>query len=128
MFACDHYDLKPDRLCLAKGIAGGLPLGAVMCSARVAPATGEHGTTFGENALRCAAALATIEEMIERRLDLFAAKLGDQLRSRLRAANLSIVRDVRGLGLMTGVELKSKVKPFLTTLLNNGVIALPGRP
>jgi acetylornithine/LysW-gamma-L-lysine aminotransferase len=125
MFACDHFDLRPDILCLAKGIAGGLPLGAVMCSQRVAPATGKHGTTFGGNALCCAAALATLDELTDRRLDQQAARLGDELRNCLRDADLPIVREVRGLGLMTGVELKSKVQPILAALLAKGLIALP---
>jgi len=125
MFACDHYELRPDILCLAKGIAGGLPLGAVLCGPRVAPAVGKHGTTFGGNALCCAAALATIDELVERRLDLRAAELGERLRDRLRGANHPAIREVRGLGLMTGVETKVRVQPILATALEHGLIALP---
>lgn len=125
MFACDHYDLRPDILCLAKGIAGGLPLGAVLCSERIAPAVGKHGTTFGGNALCCAAALATIDVMIERRLDLRAAELGERLRDRLRSAAHPAVREIRGLGLMTGIELKIRSQPVLAAAIERGLIALP---
>lgn len=125
MFACQHFDLRPDILCLAKGIAGGLPMGAVLCSDRVAPAAGKHGSTCGGNPLCCAAALAAIEEYTERHLDQRAKHLGRLWLDRLRASDLGAVREIRGLGLIVGIELKQKAKPVLEALQANGVLALP---
>jgi len=125
MFACMHHDLQPDIMCLAKSIAGGLPMGAVLCGPKIADMVGKHGSTFGGNPLCCAAALAAIGYMLDERLDLAAAEKGEYLLSALRELELSRIRDVRGLGLMIGIELREKVKPILLALLELGIIALP---
>lgn len=124
-FASEHYGLRADLMCVAKGMGGGLPIGAVLCAERIPPAIGQHGSTFGGNPLCCAAALAAIEEFAERKLAERAARLGEQLMSRIRAAELAAVREVRGLGLMIGVELKHKSKPAIEALQADGVLALP---
>ena len=125
MFACEHFGLEPDILCLAKAMAGGLPMGAVLCSDKVTPPVGRHGSTFGGNPLACAASLAAIDAMVEERLDLAAAEKGAYLRERLEASDLPKVRELRQLGLMIGIELKEKSQPYLVRLMERGVLALP---
>jgi acetylornithine/LysW-gamma-L-lysine aminotransferase len=125
MFACEHYDLQPDLMCLAKAIAGGLPMGAVLIGERVGELPKKsHGSTFGGNPLACAAALATIEYSESEGLPQRAAELGARLMDGLRAIPSPLVREVRGLGLMVGVELKRKAAPYLAGLAERGVLAL----
>ena len=179
LFACQHHDLAPDLMTVAKSMAGGLPMGACLIGPRVTgirPMT--HGSTFGGNPLACAAALATLEAMTSpfnfvpsdppgilsgagvgapaqskdaalpkdrfasfdsaqdaplahfhseesETLPERAARLGQHLQTRLRAIHSPTIRDVRGLGLMIGIELKVKVTPILQRLQALGVLALP---
>lgn len=129
MFACEHYQLTPDLLCLSKAIAGGLPMGAVAIGDRIGTLpNGSHGSTFGGNPLACAAALAVLDVMRDEALPSRAAELGTWLFDRLRAIDSPSIREVRGLGLMVGIELKSRVTPILQELMARGVIALPAGP
>ena len=107
MFACEHYDLKPDVVTLAKGIASGLPLGACVARADLMNwKPGAHASTFGGNPVAIAAALKTIE-LLEGGLVANAAEVGDYLQAGLRrlAGKHDCIGDVRGLGLMVGCEL-----------------------
>ena len=106
MFACDHYDLKPDIITLAKGIASGLPMGACVARADLMDwKPGAHASTFGGNPVALASALKTIE-LLERELVANSAEVGAYLQAGLRKlmAKHDCVGDVRGLGLMVGVE------------------------
>jgi len=126
IFAFQHHDLQPDLLCLAKSIAGGLPMGAVLLGEAVGklpPAA--HGSTFGGNPLACAAALAAIDFVETQRLPEHAAGLGEWFLDQLRGIQSPLIRDVRGLGLMAGIELRQKVTPYLQALMAHGVLALP---
>jgi acetylornithine/LysW-gamma-L-lysine aminotransferase len=126
MFACEHHGLQPDLLCLAKSIAGGLPMGAVLFGERIGPLPAQaHGSTFGGNPLVCAASLAAIQYLEAHRLADHAAELGAWLIERLKRIPSPLVREVRGLGLMVGIELKQKVTPYLQALMAGGVLALP---
>lgn len=126
MFALEHYDLEPDLLCLAKSIAGGVPMGAVLIGERVGPLSpGIHGSTFGGNPLAAAAALAALDVLEKDGLPGRAAELGEYLLARLREIQSPLIRDVRGLGLMLGIEIKQKVAPYLAALMDDGVLALP---
>ena len=107
MFACEHFDAKPDIITLAKGIASGMPLGACVARAEIMNwPPGAHASTFGGNPVAVAAALTTIE-LLERELVMNAARVGEHLMSRLRdlPSRFATVGDVRGLGLMIGIEL-----------------------
>ncbi|HTX34777.1 MAG TPA: acetyl ornithine aminotransferase family protein [Bryobacteraceae bacterium] len=107
MWACEHFDAVPDILAVAKGIASGLPLGATVARAELMQwVPGAHASTFGGNPVACAAAVATIE-LLETGLIENAARMGAHLMDRLREwpARFPVVGDVRGLGLMIGVEL-----------------------
>lgn len=126
MFACEHHDLSPDLIAVAKGIAGGVPMGAVLIGPRVQNIkAGVHGTTFGGNPLACAAALATIGYMLDHDLPGQARRKGVWALERLRAMDARVVREVRGLGLIIGIELRRRVTPYLRALMDAGVLALP---
>jgi 4-aminobutyrate aminotransferase len=106
MFACDHWGIEPDILCVAKGIASGLPLGAMIARTDISTwGRGAHGSTFGGNPVACAAALATIQ-IIRDGLVENAAVVGAHLKEKLTALRSThrVISDVRGLGLMVGVE------------------------
>jgi acetylornithine/LysW-gamma-L-lysine aminotransferase len=128
MFALEHYGLTPDLVCLAKSIAGGLPMGALLCPSSLAVPPGKHGTTFGGNPLSCAAGLAALEFMGRARLAEESGRKGRWLMERLRAIPARRIREVRGLGLMIGIELREKAKPYLDALAEEGVLALPAGP
>src|SRR4051812_34912019 len=107
MWAADHFDAVPDIFTVAKGIASGLPLGATVARADLMTwPPGAHASTFGGNPVACAAALVTIA-LLEEGLIENAARTGAYMRDHMRAwpARSPIVGDVRGLGLMTGIEL-----------------------
>jgi 4-aminobutyrate aminotransferase len=110
MFASEHWGVAGDIVCLAKGIANGLPLGAIVAKATVMDwPSGSHASTFGGNPVACAASLATIR-LLEERYLANAQRRGAQLRIGLEALaeRFSFIREVRGLGLMIGVEIQSK--------------------
>jgi acetylornithine/LysW-gamma-L-lysine aminotransferase len=125
-FAVQHSGVTPDLMTMGKAIAGGVPMGAVGIRDTVKNlAPGTHGSTFGGNPLACAAGIASLEEM--QRLDLpqQAAEKGAYFMERLEEINAPVIREVRGRGLLIGVELKAKVAPFLRGLQAEGVLALP---
>ena len=126
MFACQHYGLQPDLLCLAKSLAGGLPMGAVLFGERVGLLPAQiHGSTFGGNPLACAASLAAMDYLEAHHLADRAAELGAWFLARLRQIQSPLIREVRGLGLMVGIELRQKATPYLQALMRQGVLALP---
>ncbi len=132
LFACEQYGVEPDILCLAKSIAGGLPMGVVCLGTQVMESgritRGAHGSTFGGNPLACAAALATLDILEHEDLSARAATLGAHALERLRALELPLIREVRGLGLLIGIELKKRVQPYLEALCDRGILALPAGP
>ena len=127
-FACEHFDLQPDILCVAKAMGGGVPIGATLISDAIKIEPGLHGTTFGGNPLACAAALAAIEVYQSDNLAQRAAELGAYFEAELKIEDLSQVRALRRMGLMIGIELKQKVQETLAKLLDAGIIALPAGP
>lgn len=124
-FGHQHFEIEPDMICTAKAMAGGVPMGAVLCSEAIKPPVGNHGSTFGGNPLACAAGIAAIDYMTKHDLDEKADRKGRLIMDMLRSADLNRVRRVRGLGLMIGIELKEKVKPVIMELAEQGVLALP---
>jgi len=127
-FACEHFDLQPDMMTLAKALGGGVPIGATMINADINIDVGLHGSTFGGNPLACAAALAAMETYQDDNLAQRAAEMGAYFESRLAEKPLSQVRAVRRLGLMIGIEIKHKVLDILAQLLERHIIALPAGP
>jgi acetylornithine/LysW-gamma-L-lysine aminotransferase len=125
MFACEADGVAPDLLCLAKSIAGGLPMGALAFGPSVESfPPGAHGSTFGGAPLVCAAATAAIGALVDEDLPAHAAATGAYLIERLRELDTPGVRAVRGRGLMIGIELRVKARPVVAALRERGVLAL----
>ncbi|MDG5768210.1 acetylornithine transaminase [Balneolales bacterium ANBcel1] len=126
MFACEHSGVKPDIMTLAKGLGGGVPIGAILATDEVASSLkpGEHGTTFGGNPLACAAALAVLKTIERDGLVEQAAGKGayllQQLREKLKGH--SLVKEIRGQGLMVGVELTVDGGPVMKKMAEYGVL------
>lgn len=127
LFAFQQEGISPDLVCLAKSMAGGLPAGAVLMGERVGeipPAS--HGSTFGGNPLVCAAGLAVLDVLHTSDLIEHTRTRGEAVLAHLREhVSSSTVRDVRGRGLIIGIELRGKVAPVLQALQARGVLALP---
>ena len=126
LFAFQRWGVVPDLLLLAKSLAGGLPIGATVIAEELARRfRGSHHSTFGGNPLACAAGRAALELTVRDRLPERAERLGARGRERLRSLSPERVREVRGLGLMFGIELREKVAPWLAALERRGFLALP---
>ncbi len=130
MFASEYFDLFPDLFCLAKSMGGGLPVGATGMSQEVASRLFKlaHSSTFGGNPLACAAANAAMRYLEEFQLPQRAHRLGTHFMRRLRSIASPRIREVRGLGLMVGIELKEKSGPYILKLMERGVLALAAGP
>jgi len=128
LWACDHWNTTPDILCLAKGIAGGVPMGATLVRPDIlaSMSKGEHSSTFGGNPLSCAAGIATLQALTQDGLIENSKNMGEFFREGLEKLKEkhSIIREVRGRGLMIGVELKFEVKDILMNLMKEGVLML----
>jgi acetylornithine/LysW-gamma-L-lysine aminotransferase len=128
VFACEHWNVVPDILCLAKSVAGGIPMGATFAREDVMSAfkRGEHSSTSSGNPLVCAAASAAIDVLIEEKLPERAAMLGGYFKGKMEALaeKYRIVREVRGFGLMLGVEMRFDVYNMLLECMERGVLVL----
>ena len=126
MFGFQHYDVKPDAIALAKGLGGGMPIGAMVTSAAVAPklAPGTHASTFGGNPLACAAAAAVIETIRDENLLEHVRRTGEYVRSRLDGFvdEFDFAVGVRGLGLMNALQLSIPGKDFARECLEDGLL------
>jgi len=123
LFACEQF-VVPDILCLAKSMAGGIPMGAVLCNDKVSLPVRSHTSTFGGNPIACAAALATLEIIEKENLAENAKTLGAYFLEQLNRLKSSQIREVRGLGLMIGIELKEKAGRYVQALMEKGIIVL----
>lgn len=128
LFAHEHYGIEPDIFCLAKGLGGGVAIGAVLAKEQVAAAFqhGSHASTFGGNPLACEAAIATVSTLLE---DNFlienCRRLGDYFMKKLQKLKNdfpSAIIDVRGLGLMLGMELTKAGGPIVEACLKRGIL------
>jgi acetylornithine/LysW-gamma-L-lysine aminotransferase len=128
LFACERYRLKPDLLALAKSIGGGFPMGAVLASDRIQVPVGAHGSTFGGNPVACAIANRVLDCLLEEGIPERTLRRGALWLERLRRIDAPLVEEVRGLGLMVGIQLRDKVAPVLETLARSGVLALSAGP
>ncbi len=127
LFAVERWGVEPDLLTLAKSLAGGVPIGATLATEDVERAfQGSHNSTFGGNPLACAAATAAIEYTVRERLWERADHLGSIGVEKLRGLEAPSVREIRGLGLMIGIELRGKAAPVLQALQEEGVLAIGG--
>ena len=129
LFAYMHSGIVPDIVCCSKALAGGLPMGAVLLGENVKNLTpGTHGSTFGGNPLACAAANAALDVIVEEDLPGQAAKKGAYLMEKLKDISSPNIREIRGLGLMIGIELKVKAAPYLKALQEKHILALNAGP
>lgn len=132
LFGYEHSGISPDIITLAKALGNGIPIGAMGCTDEVATgfSVGSHATTFGGNPLCSAAALATVTELTKPGFIEAAADMGTYFRSKLEAlaAKYTNVKEVRGLGLMIGVEFTDAVMPVVNAMIDNGVICGPAGP
>jgi acetylornithine/N-succinyldiaminopimelate aminotransferase len=128
MFAYQQYDVEPDIITLAKGIANGFPMGAMLGKAflREGFSAGSHGSTFGGTPIACAAAIATLETMLAEKIPQRAARLGSEGLMRLRAALADHpgVASIRGMGLMMGIELNYPVSEIVTAAAKEGILVI----
>ena len=128
LWACEHWNTSPDILCLAKGIAGGVPMGATLVRPDILAAMnkGEHSSTFGGNPLSCAAGTAALKAITEDGLIENSEKMGKIFREGLEElkAKHTMIREIRGKGLMIGIEMKFEVRDILMGLIKKGVLML----
>jgi len=128
MWACEHWDVTPDIMCVSKAMGGGVPIGATIAKEEIMGSleVGEHSSTFGGNPLACAAANATIDVILEENLAERARVLGARFKSVLQelVEDSRILREVRGLGLMLGLESRILISDILMKALEKGLILL----
>jgi acetylornithine/N-succinyldiaminopimelate aminotransferase len=125
MFANEHFDIKPDIMTLAKALGGGMPIGAILSNEKVSSAIefGDHGTTFGGNPLACAASLACLKVIETEKLLNQAEEKENWLKDKIKKLNNPNIKEIRGKGLMIGIEFNFETKPLAAKMLENGVLA-----
>ncbi|WP_267161398.1 aspartate aminotransferase family protein [Halovenus salina] len=125
LWACERAGVVPDMVTSAKGLANGLPIGATLCQDWIAEGYGDHASTFGGNPVVAAAAEATVSTLQEEAVPAHAAEMGASLREALERELGDSVRDIRGDGLMVGIELKSSAGAVARELaMSHGVLVL----
>lgn len=128
MWAGQHWGVEPDIMCLAKGIAGGVPMGLAAMRPEILNSlkVGEHSSTFAGNPLACAAGSGAIDALVEDGLVANSEKVGKIFKDGLMKLKdkYKIIRDVRGLGMMLGVEMRFDVKDILLDGIKNGILLL----
>jgi acetylornithine/succinyldiaminopimelate/putrescine aminotransferase len=128
MFAFEHYGIVPDIMCMAKAIAGGMPMGATIASEDLYNKykVGEHNTTFGGNPIVCAAANAVIDIIQEENLVENSAKQGRKIVTKLEqlTEEKRMIREFRGIGLMVGIDYRKRVKDMIEEAFKKKVLLL----
>jgi len=128
LWACDHWNTAPDILCLAKGIAGGVPMGATLVRPDIlaSMSKGEHSSTFGGNPMACAAGTAALKALTEDGLIENSEKMGKLFREGLEKLKEkhTMIREIRGKGLMIGIEMKFEIRDILMGLIKKGILML----
>jgi len=128
LWACDHWNTAPDILCLAKGIAGGIPMGATLVRPDILSSMnkGEHSSTFGGNPISCAAGIAALKALTEDGLIENSEKMGKIFREGLEKLKEkhTMIREIRGKGLMIGIEMKFEIRDILMALIKEGILML----
>src|SRR5699024_9186677 len=132
LYGYEHYQINPDIITLAKGLGNGLPVGAMVANDELKDffGPGSHGSTFGGNPLAMAASKAVLNIVNQadflRAVEAKGSYLIDQLKEKI--GKLPVVKDVRGLGLMVGIEYKTEVLPSVQSLLDKGILVLNAGP
>ncbi|MFF2158860.1 acetylornithine transaminase [Paenibacillus chitinolyticus] len=132
LFAYEHYGIEPDIFTLAKGLGSGFPIGAMLGNAKVSPAfsAGSHGSTFGGTPIATAAAIATVEYMLNEKIPQRAAELGEWTVKTLREklAGNPLVEEVRGEGLLIGIVCKQSAAELIAEIHEAGVLVVSAGP
>ncbi len=126
LFACDYEKVRPDIVIIGKALSGGYyPVSAILCDNRIMNVLhpGDHGSTFGGNPLASAIGIAALEVIVKERLPQRSYRLGTWFMNELRKINSPIIKQVRGKGLLIGVELKKKARKYCERLMNLGILA-----
>ncbi len=126
MWAYQHFGVKPDILCSSKALGGGVPIGATFARADIMDSLkrGEHSSTFGGNPLSCAACSGAIDALLEDGLVENAAKIGGLLKKGFGELDTKMIREVRGMGLMIGIDMRFEIMGIILDSLEKGVIVL----
>lgn len=126
MFSYEHFNIDPDIITLAKGLGSGVPIGAILAKESVASVIkpGDHGSTFGGNPLACAAAIASLEVILEEGLLEHTRQVGTYLINQVTdlAKNYEFIKEVRGVGLMVGIEFEQECRSIALKLMENGLL------
>jgi acetylornithine/N-succinyldiaminopimelate aminotransferase len=126
LFAYQQFGVEPDIMTLAKGLASGIPIGAILAKDRASVfAAGEHGSTFGGNPVTCAAGYATLKFIIDNNVSNNSRQMGKRLSTGLRGIkkNYNFITDVRGLGLLQAMEFNSDIaQPLMLACLDSGLL------
>ncbi len=126
MFGYEHFDINPDIITLAKGLGSGVPIGAILAKGDAANVLvpGDHGSTFGGNPLACAAAQASLEVILDEKLLENSWQVGTYLLNKISdlAKSYEFIKDVRGVGLMIGIEFETQCRAFALKLLDKGLL------
>lgn len=126
LFACDYERVRPDIVIIGKALSGGFyPVSAILCDNRIMSVLhpGDHGSTFGGNPLASAIGIAALEVIVKERLPQRAFKLGNWFMNELRKLRSPLIKEVRGKGLLIGVELKKKARKYCERLMELGILA-----
>ena len=125
MFAKEHYSVEPDIVTLAKGLGAGVPIGAILINEKVSDAIdfGDHGTTFGGNPLVCAASLAAVNELARPEFLQEVMVKGNEIMQEVNSWTDMGVKEVRGIGLMIGIEFEFETKPLALEMLHRKVLS-----
>lgn len=125
--ASEHFDVVPDILCLGKGLAGGIPISATVVSNEVSSKIklGSHSSTFGGNPLSCAVLISVLKYIKKKHLFDHVTNVGNYFIEGLKDLESPIIKEVRGMGLMIGVEIQGNVTKYLRKMQNLGLLALP---
>lgn len=126
LFACDYEKVRPDIVIIGKALSGGYyPVSAILCDNRIMNVLhpGDHGSTFGGNPLASAIGIAALEVIVKERLPQRSYRLGTWFMNELRKINSPIIKQVRGKGLLIGVELKKKARKYCERLMDLGILA-----
>lgn len=126
LFGFNYYNVKADIISLAKGLGGGLPIGAVLCNEKVSDTfkAGDHGSTFGGNPVACAAAIAVLDEICNDDFYKTVQIKGKLIKDLINNANLDKVIEVRGEGLMIGIEIKGSPAEIQKKAIEKGILVL----
>lgn len=126
LFCYQNFDIEPDILTLAKGLGGGLPIGAALAKEKAAQcfAPGNHASTFGGNPVACACANAVLNEIESKDILQNVNKSGEYLIKKLKEINCPHIKDIRGMGLMAGLELDIEIAPIIKKCLENGLLII----